>query len=95
MRSKDAQANFSDLVGSVYYTKEPVIVERRGRPMAVVISSEQYDGYREFVMERFREARNELQRRNEDKDPEVVLRDVTAVVEEVRREQYEREHPGG
>ncbi|MBI2861444.1 MAG: hypothetical protein HYX89_01345 [Chloroflexi bacterium] len=31
-----------------------------------------------------------LAERNADKDPDEVLRDVTAVVEEVRRERYER-----
>ncbi len=55
-----------------------------------MINSERDDSLREAIMERFREARDELQRLNADKDPEQVLRDVTEVVEEVRREQYER-----
>ncbi len=37
----------------------------------------------------------ELRQRNEDKDPDQVYRDVKAVVDEVRRERYEREHPTG
>src|SRR3712207_4926188 len=41
--SRDARANFSDILGLVYYTKEPGIVERRGKPYAVLISPKQYD----------------------------------------------------
>jgi prevent-host-death family protein len=33
-----ARATFADLIGAVYYSQEPVIVERKGKPMAVVIS---------------------------------------------------------
>jgi prevent-host-death family protein len=91
----EARANLSDILGAVYYTHEPVIVEKKGRPMAVLISSEQYDqynAYRRTVMERFGQARDEIQARNANKDPDEIYRDVTAIVEEVRREQHEREH---
>ncbi len=42
MSAREARANFSDLLGTVFYTNEPVIVERKGKPFAVVISPEQY-----------------------------------------------------
>jgi prevent-host-death family protein len=93
MSAREARDNFSDLLGVVFYGKEPVIVERKGKPVAVVISPEQYERYEQQVDQRFREAVDELRRRNADKDPNAVLRDVTEVVEEVRREQYGREHP--
>jgi prevent-host-death family protein len=93
MSAREARDNFSDLLGVVFYGKEPVIVERKGKPVAVVISPEQYERYEQQIDQRFREAVDELRRRNADKDPNAVLRDVTEVVEEVRREQYEREHP--
>lgn len=96
MSAKDARANFSELLGSVYYTKEPVIVEKKGKPYAVMISLEQY--------ERLQRARDrawaivdEIRARNAEKDPEEVLRDVTEVVETVRQERYEqsRQDPQG
>lgn len=49
MSVRDARANFSDLIGAVLYTKEPVIIERKGRPAAVVISTEQFERYQELV----------------------------------------------
>lgn len=42
MSAKEARDNFSDVLGTVYYSKEPVIVQKRGRDFAVVISPEDY-----------------------------------------------------
>ena len=89
MSSKEARANFSELLGSVYYTKEPVIVEKKGKPYAVLISPEQFARL-EQVRERAWAAIDQLRERNEDKDPDEVLRDVTDVVEQVRQERYQR-----
>lgn len=90
MSARDARANFADLLGSVYYTKEPVIVERNGKPVAVVISPEQYERIRREEEEDWALI-DRMAERNKDKDPEQVLRDVTAVVEAVRQERYEKE----
>ncbi len=87
MSVREARANFSDLLGLVYYTKEPVIVERKGKPFAVVISPDQYERMRReeeadwAVLDRVAE-------RNADQDPDEVLQDVTAVVEAVRQGRY-------
>lgn len=91
MSIADAHANFADVVGAVNDTNEPVILEKRGRPLAVMISPEQYERYQEQVKERFFRAVDQIQQRNEDKDPDEVLREVTAIVEEVRQQHYERE----
>jgi hypothetical protein len=56
-------------------------------PDAVHIS----DQDREAAWQRFWAAVDRIQERNADKDPDEVYRDVTEVVEEVRRERYERE----
>ncbi len=90
----EARANFSDLIGSVYYGKEPVVVERKGKPMVVLISPEQFDHYQEQVKERFFTAVGEVQRLNVDEDPDEVLRAVTEVVDRVRQERYDRKQPG-
>lgn len=85
--AREARANFSELLGTVYYNKEPVIIEKNGKPFAVVISPEQYEQLQAeedadwAILDRLAE-------RNADKDPDEVLRDVTAVVEEVRQERY-------
>ena len=84
---KDARSNFSELLGIVFYTKEPVIIERKGKPFAVMISPELFEN---LQMEEKADwaILDRLAERNADKDPDEVLRDVTAVVEEVRQERY-------
>lgn len=96
--ARQARDNFSDLLGSVYYAKEAVVVEKQGKPVAVVISPEAYARLQtqeaeraQAARERFRRAAERIGERNRDTDPDEVLAAVTEVVEEVRRERYERE----
>ena len=92
---KDARANFSDVLSQVCYGQEPVIVEHKGKPVAVLISPEQWERYQQQTKDRLFEAIDRLQERNRDADPEEVEREVSEVVEEVRRERYERQHQTG
>lgn len=89
MSTQEARANFSELLGSVYYTKNPVIVERKGKPFAVVISPEQYESLTK-QQEKAWAVVEEIQARNRDKDPDEVLADVTKVVEEIRQQRYDK-----
>jgi len=91
MTASDARENFSELLQAVSRSDEPIVVERKRKAVAVVISPERFERYERQINQRFREAVDEIRRRNADKDPDAVLRDVTEIVEEVRRERYERE----
>jgi prevent-host-death family protein len=42
MSTRDARNQFSDLIGQVHYTGEPVIIERSGKPMVVMLPIEAY-----------------------------------------------------
>lgn len=91
--AKEARDNFTDLLGTVYYGKEAVVVEKQGRPFAVVISPDAFKQYEEFkaaAKKRFFEIVDEIQAANKDTDFEKVLVDVTKEVEAVRRKRYER-----
>lgn len=88
MSVKDARSNFSELLGIVFYTKEPVIIERKGKPFAVMINPELYEN---LLRDAARTAIDRIRERNADKDPDDVLRDINEVVEEVRQEMYEQE----
>ena len=87
MSVRDARANFADVLGSVYYARDAVIVERKGKPFAVVISPQQYE-VMERELGRAWTALEVIQDRNADKNPDEVLQDVTAAVEAVRQERY-------
>ena len=41
--AREARNQFSDLVGSVHYSGEPVVVERSGKPMVAIIPFELYE----------------------------------------------------
>ncbi len=82
--ARDARANFGDLLGSVYYTREPVIVEKNGRPFAVVICPEDFERLQQECKEAF-EVIDRIRERNAEADPDEVLKDVTAEVEAVRQ----------
>ncbi len=66
------------------------MVERNGKPFAVVISPEEYQQIQER-QERAWKSVERIQERNADKSPEEVLADVTAEVEAVRQERYEQQ----
>jgi prevent-host-death family protein len=89
MSSKEARANFSDIVGSVFYTKEPVVVEKNGKPMAVVISPDDYTRYQKAEKQQLLQTIREIREHNRDKDPEEIEADIAAAVEEVRQEEYD------
>lgn len=91
MTVKDARDNFSDLLGSVYYGKESVVVEKKGRPFAVVINPDEYGNYmryKEAAKKHFFELVDEIQAANKGKSFDKVYTDVTEIVEEVRKERY-------
>ncbi len=91
---RDARANFSELLGSVYYTNNPVIVEKKGKPFAVVVSPSQYQRLKQEE-EKDWVIIDKLRAKNADKDPDAVYREVTKVVEEVRQEIYDKEQKKG
>jgi prevent-host-death family protein len=89
--AKQARDNFSDLLGSVHYGGQPVIVEKKGRPFAVVISPEDFENLQALAKARLLETVRAVRQDNEGVDPDEVFADVTEAVEAVRQEEYERE----
>lgn len=85
LSAKDARATFSDVLGSVYYRNEPVIIEKNGRPVAVVISPQMFEVV-ERTWQREWEAQQEVWAKNAHLDPDEVYADITDAVEHVRTE---------
>lgn len=91
MTAKEARDNFTDLLGTVYYGKESVVVEKKGRPFAVVINPDEYGNYmkyKEAAKKRILEIIEEIQTANKNKDFEETLKDITEAIEETRKERY-------
>jgi len=81
--SKNARDNFAELLGRVGFGREEIVIERSGKPMAVLIPM---DVYEQLVAER--EARFSILDRIQAKQPslpaEQVEADVEAVIRQVR-----------
>ena len=83
MGAREARNKFADLVGSVHYGGQIVIVERSGKPMVAVIPVEMYQ---QLVAER--DARFQVLDRVRSRMPDVpeeeVERDVAEAIAAVR-----------
>lgn len=91
--AKEARDKFTDILGMVYYGGEPVIVEKKGRPFAVVVNPDEYDKYEKYkaaARKRILEIIEEIQDANQGADYEEVLKDVTEAVKAVRKQRYAR-----
>ena len=89
--AKEARDNFTDMLGTVFYGKEAVIVEKQGRPFAVVINPDEYETFQNFkkaAKKRFFELVEEIQQANKGKSFNKVYKEVTEIVDEVRKERY-------
>ena len=85
MSAKEARNSFSDLLGVVYYSKEAVVVEKRGRPVAVVISPEDYE---RLVSERAERLAvfDEIRARNSEVTPQEAEEDAAREIAALRKE---------
>lgn len=91
--AKEARDNLTDVLGMAYYGKQAVMVERKGRPFAVVINPEEYEKYekyKEAARKRTLEIIEEIQQANKGADYNQVMKDVTEAVKEVRKKKYAR-----
>jgi len=92
MSAREARNNFSDLLGLVYYSKEVVIVEKRGRPFAVVISPEDYYRLLQEREERFA-VFDGIRARNRDMTPAEAESDAAREIAALRKEREAGKEP--
>ncbi|MGD0116316.1 MAG: type II toxin-antitoxin system Phd/YefM family antitoxin [Dehalococcoidia bacterium] len=79
----EARKKLGEILESVYYRGDEVVIERAGKPMAVVVPAERYQ-----AMERSRERLFELVEKTWERNKNVpydeIERDVQAAVREAR-----------
>ena len=79
----EARKRLGEILESVYYRGDEVVIERAGKAMAVVIPAERYEAM-ERSRERFFELIEKNWERNKDIPYEEIERAVQQAVEEVR-----------
>ena len=82
----EARKKLGEILESVYYRGDEVVIERAGKPMAVVIPARLYENI-ERTRKRFWDMIDEIHERNKDVPYEVIQAEVDAAVREVREEQ--------
>jgi len=83
--AREARSKFADLMGSVRYGGEEVIVERSGHPMAAVIPVEVYERLVAERRDRF-EIIDRIRSRLPDFSLEQIAKDVTEAIAKTRAE---------
>jgi prevent-host-death family protein len=79
----EARKRFGEILEGVYYRGDEVVIERAGKPMAVVIPTSRYEAI-ERSRERLFDLIEKAQERNKDVPYEVIERDVAEAIAEVR-----------
>jgi prevent-host-death family protein len=79
----DARRRLGELLESVYHRGDEVIIERAGKPMAVVIPASRYEAM-ERKRQEFRAWVEANWEKNKDVPPEEIYADVEGAIQEVR-----------
>src|SRR3990170_8251296 len=77
----EARKRLGEILESVFYRGDEVVIERAGKAMAVVIPTERYD-----ALERSRERLFELIERNWERNKDVPYEEIQREVQEAIRE---------
>ena len=81
--AREARNRFADIMGSVRYGNEEVIVERSGRPMAALIPVETYERLVAERRTRF-EVLDEIRSQLPNVAPKKVQEDIAQAINELR-----------
>ena len=76
---------FGQLLEEIYYRGDKIVVERRGRPMAVLVPVELFESWQE-QREQFFALIEEARERNQDVDSDVLETEIEDAVHAAREE---------
>lgn len=79
-----ARKNLGQLLEEAYYRGDEIIIERAGKPMAVLISIEEFKNW-QAERERDFSVLNEVKAANKGVKPKQVEKDVEETIKEVRK----------
>ena len=86
MTAPETARDYADLFEVIADTDDEIVVERDGKPVAVVMSPETYARLLDIERARDWSAIDRIRARNADKDPDEVFADVSAEINASRRE---------
>ena len=81
----EARKKLGEILEGVFYRGDEVIIERAGKPMAVVIPARLYENIASNREELFKMI-EEIHERNRDVPPDVIQAEIEETIREVRQE---------
>lgn len=82
----EARRSFGKLIEEAYYKKDSFIIERSGRPMAVIVSIEDYQKWQRFAKEQVFGMIEVVHKRNSKVPAAELERDVNESLKQLRQE---------
>jgi prevent-host-death family protein len=86
----EARKRLGEILESVYYRGDEVVIERAGKPMAVVVPSSRYEAFQQ-QRRRFLDMIEELHERSKTTEDKALEREIEEAIQEVRAERRARE----
>ena len=86
----EARRSLGKLVEEAFYKKDAFIIKRSGRPMAVIVSIDDYQTWQRLAKEQVFTLLEMAQRRSQDAPAAEKERDIRAALRELRRGRRKR-----
>lgn len=83
--SSELRTNLSLVLDEVQFHQDSYVIERKGRPAAVIVPLPVYENWKRS-RERFFESMRRIQEANQNADPDEVMQDVLAAQQAIRAE---------
>jgi prevent-host-death family protein len=87
----EARKKLGEVLDGVYYRGDEVVIERAGKPLAVVVPAHIYENM-ERRREEFWQIVEDLRERNKDVPAEVLQAEVDEAIREVREERTRQQN---
>ena len=89
--AREIQRGYKKVFARVKKTKRPVVVMTNNAPQAAIISLEMLDKYNELQREQAAFTMiDAIRKKNRDKNPDEVYKEITEITEQVRQELYDK-----
>lgn len=88
--STKARNNFSDILGQVYYGGKRFVVNKLGKPVAVIINPDEYAAIDQQARKKFFKTVDKISQKNRDIPYSQVKKDIEVAIKAVRKREVNK-----
>jgi prevent-host-death family protein len=81
----EARRSLGRLIEEAFYNRDSFIIERSGRPMAVLVSIDDYTRWQKLAKDRFFTMVETVRQRNASAPPQAIERDIKQALDKLRQ----------